>query len=166
MPSRNSWVGPVFFFQAEDGIRDVAVTGVQTCALPISFQTGEMPKRPLRDWGKYRWQDEVLSVVWLYNRTGNRDLLRLAELLRQQGYNWRQQFANFSYTHKSSAQELGLKEGTAPPELAMQTHGVNNAMGLKSSALSWLFSKQDGDRDGVQQQLDALDRHQDRKSVV
>src|SRR2546429_5223262 len=27
----------VFFFQAEDGIRDVAVTGVQTCALPICF---------------------------------------------------------------------------------------------------------------------------------
>src|SRR5687768_18189259 len=27
-----------FFFQAEDGIRDVAVTGVQTCALPISIQ--------------------------------------------------------------------------------------------------------------------------------
>src|SRR4030043_74089 len=26
----------VVFFQAEDGIRDVAVTGVQTCALPIS----------------------------------------------------------------------------------------------------------------------------------
>src|SRR5687768_17837155 len=28
-----------FFFQAEDGIRDVAVTGVQTCALPILFTT-------------------------------------------------------------------------------------------------------------------------------
>src|SRR2546422_1924890 len=27
--------GVLFFFQAEDGIRDVAVTGVQTCALPI-----------------------------------------------------------------------------------------------------------------------------------
>src|SRR5437762_5807942 len=26
-----------FFFQAEDGIRDTSVTGVQTCALPISF---------------------------------------------------------------------------------------------------------------------------------
>src|SRR2546430_12021513 len=26
----------VFFFQAEDGIRDLTVTGVQTCALPIS----------------------------------------------------------------------------------------------------------------------------------
>src|SRR2546427_7703693 len=26
---------PFFFFQAEDGIRDLTVTGVQTCALPI-----------------------------------------------------------------------------------------------------------------------------------
>jgi len=26
-----------FFFQAEDGIRDLIVTGVQTCALPISY---------------------------------------------------------------------------------------------------------------------------------
>src|SRR5690606_39311813 len=28
-----------FFFQAEDGIRDFHVTGVQTCALPISLRT-------------------------------------------------------------------------------------------------------------------------------
>src|SRR6266487_595993 len=30
-----------FFFQAEDGIRDGRVTGVQTCALPISFLMGD-----------------------------------------------------------------------------------------------------------------------------
>src|SRR2546422_8561098 len=29
----------IFFFQAEDGIRDVAVTGVQTCALPICIRS-------------------------------------------------------------------------------------------------------------------------------
>src|SRR5947207_4534775 len=29
-----------FFFQAEDGIRDHCVTGVQTCALPISARRG------------------------------------------------------------------------------------------------------------------------------
>src|SRR2546430_6583009 len=28
-----------FFFQAEDGIRDLTVTGVQTCALPIFWKT-------------------------------------------------------------------------------------------------------------------------------
>src|SRR5215471_9588749 len=33
-----------FFFQAEDGIRDLYVTGVQTCALPISRTHG--PKTP------------------------------------------------------------------------------------------------------------------------
>src|SRR5256885_3070466 len=31
-----AWGNFVFFFQAEDGIRDYKVTGVQTCALPIS----------------------------------------------------------------------------------------------------------------------------------
>src|SRR5260370_12034192 len=30
------WDCDFFFFQAEDGIRDSSVTGVQTCALPIS----------------------------------------------------------------------------------------------------------------------------------
>src|SRR5438067_4660210 len=33
----------VFFFQAEDGIRDRNVTGVQTCALPISNWSGTWP---------------------------------------------------------------------------------------------------------------------------
>src|SRR5205809_3011414 len=37
-----------FFFQAEDGIRDVAVTGVQTCALPILF--------PWTQFGCLRWR--------------------------------------------------------------------------------------------------------------
>src|SRR2546422_3461711 len=42
----------VFFFQAEDGIRDVAVTGVQTCALPIlrpGRGEGELKARSGRD---------------------------------------------------------------------------------------------------------------------
>src|SRR2546422_8446027 len=38
-----------FFFQAEDGIRDVAVTGVQTCALPISATTKPAVNSLLRD---------------------------------------------------------------------------------------------------------------------
>src|SRR5256885_7121320 len=35
-----------FFFQAEDGIRDYKVTGVQTCALPISFVPPKSARRP------------------------------------------------------------------------------------------------------------------------
>src|SRR5215467_15902210 len=39
-----------FFFQAEDGIRDYKVTGVQTCALPILVpQTASRPGQAARD---------------------------------------------------------------------------------------------------------------------
>src|SRR3712207_8554558 len=34
--------GSYFFFQAEDGIRDIGVTEVQTCALPISRSEGSV----------------------------------------------------------------------------------------------------------------------------
>src|SRR6266566_7042459 len=36
-----------FFFQAEDGIRDYKVTGVQTCALPIYRRDPRLGTRPL-----------------------------------------------------------------------------------------------------------------------
>src|SRR2546429_3534775 len=55
-----------FFFQAEDGIRDVAVTGVQTCALPIGQPRDRLGAAPIA------WLTEprlamaavVLMTVW------------------------------------------------------------------------------------------------------
>src|SRR2546425_9229640 len=44
MASRGlDWADSFFFFQAEDGIRDNLVTGVQTCALPISLEREPEP---------------------------------------------------------------------------------------------------------------------------
>src|SRR5256885_6616456 len=45
----------VFFFQAEDGIRDYKVTGVQTCALPISHPPGS-PASAAAARSSPRWQ--------------------------------------------------------------------------------------------------------------
>src|SRR5699024_11753835 len=39
-----------FFFQAEDGIRDRNVTGVQTCALPISWREPTRRRPSFRRW--------------------------------------------------------------------------------------------------------------------
>src|SRR2546422_11639180 len=52
-----------FFFQAEDGIRDVAVTGVQTCALPISSRPNALTDlRVEMKFGVYRpWYPETAS---------------------------------------------------------------------------------------------------------
>src|SRR5258708_23241173 len=59
-----------FFFQAEDGIRDDLVTGVQTCALPISWsQRGSTPRSYslllLRDLGVDPRCDQVRRAVAL-----------------------------------------------------------------------------------------------------
>src|SRR3989449_7092423 len=43
-----------FFFQAEDGIRDVAVTGVQTCALSDLRICDTCPSRRAAHWGRSR----------------------------------------------------------------------------------------------------------------
>src|SRR3712207_9581605 len=59
-----------FFFQAEDGIRDIGVTGVQTCALPICGGARSRPKR------RGRWRGGDLTV----DRAATR---RLAQQLRQ-----------------------------------------------------------------------------------
>src|SRR5712664_4923391 len=57
-----------FFFQAEDGIRDLIVTGVQTCALPISrhiqhalIQLGERMSH--HDAGAARWYPEFVRLA-------------------------------------------------------------------------------------------------------
>jgi uncharacterized protein len=124
----------------------------------FAYQAKELPSRALRDWGKYRWQDEVLSVLWLYNRVRDASLLKLAEALHDQGYDWRAQFENFHYTQKTNPNDLGLEQ-TMPPDIAMQTHGVNNAMALKASAVRWLTTKDPADRDGLLRQLRILDQY-------
>src|SRR5215217_4151149 len=57
-----------FFFQAEDGIRDIGVTGVQTCALPICpwgtcHRRSTSGRRPV----ERRWP---LSVAGTWDRRG------------------------------------------------------------------------------------------------
>src|SRR2546429_614176 len=59
-----------FFFQAEDGIRDVAVTGVQTCALPIctgdtTRATGDLQARlhELRRLGRGLWHLDTIATA-------------------------------------------------------------------------------------------------------
>src|SRR5207253_6176323 len=57
----------VFFFQAEDGIRDGHVTGVQTCALPISSPFSCSPEPG--------WRESESKGDWATQAEGQEQLL-------------------------------------------------------------------------------------------
>jgi hypothetical protein len=122
-------------------------------------QLAALPGRPLRDWGKFRWQDEALSVIWLYNRTGEAYLLDLARLLHQQGYDWIAEAADFPYKQKITAEYIKLNEGGGLKDLALATHGVNNGQALKTGAVWSLVSGSATDRAATAQMLGELDRY-------
>jgi len=123
------------------------------------YQLSQLSTRPLRDWGKFRWQDEVLSVIWLYNRTGSAYLLDLARLLHQQGYDWVAQYANFQFKEKITAEYIKLNEGGGLKDLALSTHGVNNGQAVKTGPVWSVVSGSDVDRKAAAQMIADLDRY-------
>ena len=102
-------------------------------------------KYPLFSWGKYRWAELVLSIHWLYEQTKEIWLLELAEIVSKQGYNWQKHFTDFKYTKKSL-------------EIKLETHVVNNAMGIKTPAVWFRQSGKNYDREAVYQALENLDK--------
>src|SRR5206468_5383455 len=61
----------VFFFQAEDGIRDLIVTGVQTCALPICLPRRRGRRCLRREPGDLRWASSAGAVTAARVRAGS-----------------------------------------------------------------------------------------------
>src|SRR5262249_9129931 len=85
----------VFFFQAEDGIRDWSVTGVQTCALPI-WLCRRMGSPPI-----VARAQSLLASVRLSSHLEEDDRERIAAMLAEAG---------------QCARELGPLDGTARVE--------------------------------------------------
>jgi hypothetical protein len=125
----------------------------------FQYQLHELPARPLRDWARFRWQDELLSVIWLYNRTGSGYLLDLAHLLRKQGYDWQAQYADFKYTQRITDEYLKLKQGDGLKDLALATHGVNNGQAVKAGPVWSLVSGSDADRSAVLEMISELNKY-------
>src|SRR2546430_8420209 len=78
MPELLVWAR-CFFFQAEDGIRDLTVTGVQTCALPISLRQARQQPAPsdacISGRGGDRLDRDHVRTVTLQHRPRDLDLL-------------------------------------------------------------------------------------------
>lgn len=94
-----------------------------------------LDEKPLDSWAKMRWPDMVWGVRWLYARTGEERLLRLAEKAQAQGYNWQAHFSDFTYREKQ-------------PQWQLENHVVNHAMALKAPAVSVAFSPKNAEHAG------------------
>jgi glycosyl hydrolase family 127 (putative beta-L-arabinofuranosidase)/beta-L-arabinofuranosidase (glycosyl hydrolase family 127) len=125
----------------------------------FAYQMAELPGRPLRDWGKFRAQDNALIAIWLYNRTSDPKLLDLVRLLRAQGHDWQAQFSDFKFTHPVTREIIKLDEDQGLADLALSTHGVNNGQALKAAPVWSLVSDSEVDRAGFHQMLTALDTY-------
>ncbi len=123
----------------------------------FAYQAANLDKEPLKQWAIYRWQDEALTLLWLYNRDGDTKLLDLARKLHDQGYYWPAQFADFPplYRNKVTGNDCTLK-----------THGVNNSQGLKTAAIWWQVTKDKADLDGLYNQFKVLDKYHLQPSGV
>jgi hypothetical protein len=121
----------------------------------FAFQARHLDDRPLKQWAIFRWHDEVLSILWLYNRTGDKSLLDLARRMHDLGHDWEAQFADFRYTAK-----------TAKTGGTLANHGVNNGMAMKAAAVWWLLTGEEKDREGLNQMLRVLDRYHGQPSGI
>jgi hypothetical protein len=92
------------------------------------YELAELPQRPLKEWAVPRGGDNILIVQWLYNLTGDAFLLELSKLLFEQTTPWWKVQGAFPGQ---------IPPGFAQTPLTMLTHGVNNAMGLKTAALMY-----------------------------
>ena len=97
-------------------------------------------RNTLRNWGAARWFEGLISIYWLYEKTGETWLITLAKKLRVQGFDWNSLFKNYL-----------LDDCT--DEWEYYSHIVNVAMMLKSEALWSLF----GDCDAEEFVLAALE---------
>lgn len=124
----------------------------------FAYQAGQLAANPLRKWAKYRWGEELLSIRWLYARTHDPQLLALAAQLAGQGFDWQALYANFPFTSPTTRASLGLTGGNNT-DLALQAHGVNNAMALKIPMLWGLTGGTATDRQSIYHQLQMLDQY-------
>ena len=112
------------------------------------YQNGAIMARPLENWSMARGADNLLSIFWLYNQTGEAFLLELAQKITRQTADWASLQGRYTL-----AELIPLKE------YGMFTHVVNNAMGIKAPAEIYQQSGDEWHRQAARQGIENLLRY-------
>jgi len=104
-------------------------------------------REPMYSWARFRVADFAVTLYWLYDRTAEPWLLKLAQTAFAQSHDWRAQFDDFHFTTKTHG------------KFDLDTHGVNTGMALKYGGVRSRLSGDAGDKDAVFRMLNLLDRY-------
>lgn len=105
-----------------------------------------LDRAPLHTWGMFRWQDLLVTVLWLLERRpGDCKLVNLAHRIHTEGYGWEAHFRDFRFSAPAHRWQY-------------DSHVVNNAMGIKAPGLWRWFLEGRMDADEAMRPIQSLDR--------
>lgn len=108
------------------------------------YMFANLPSHPLNDWGKARAGDEMDVALWLYNRTGDTNLLSLVQLLHKQAYDWPDIFTSNNFVRYGKDFQ--------------PKHNVNVEEAIKMPMVYYQLSQQSSDQNAVTLGVDNLMR--------
>ncbi|QJE94262.1 beta-L-arabinofuranosidase domain-containing protein [Luteolibacter luteus] len=89
-----------------------------------------LPQQPLQEWAKARAGDQIDTLYWLYNRTGEKFLLETVDELRKQANRWNP----FFQTLRGSPEDFRIE------------HGVNVSQAMKYPVVNYVRTGEAKDR--------------------
>jgi uncharacterized protein len=113
----------------------------------------QIAAEPLYSWNKFRWQDLLLTVHWLYDRTQASWLLGFAARIQDQGFDWYRHFADLPFKDREDVWRY-------------ESHVVNNAMAVKAPAVAWRQASDRLDRGRAARAIAQLDRYHGQATGV
>ncbi len=126
-PANDDWWPRMVMLKVLTGYYEASQDGrvLEFMTAYFRHQHASLPARPLEHWGRARAADNLLSVHWLYNLTGDDFLVDLVHLIASQALDW------------TTLQALdGLNDPQVlEPNWYLGTHVVNNGMGIKMPAV-------------------------------
>jgi hypothetical protein len=108
------------------------------------------PDWPDKDWRGVRAMENAVSAFWLYNRTGDPDILKVTDSIRKNSFKWVEYFLHFPYT--TEVMSKGIKHGHP-------SHVVNIAMAVKYPGLCFVQCHEEPHKNAVYEGIKSLDEH-------
>src|SRR5690606_17309334 len=119
-----------FFFQAEDGIRDFHVTGVQTCALPIYFDISKLGKSNSLVENKNLMTENGLRNLYMYST--HKKTHFAVELSKKEVDNLKENYRMFFHVFDKSNNYHNFDIGTIEPILYNGKYFIINHVNFRT----------------------------------